>query len=214
MNIFKISSKKRIGPHNLDVLSFLFGSLLGDTHAEVRSPNNSVRFSFKQSSRNVEYLMWFHKYLSDRGYCNPKKPVLRKQIGRCNKIYFYYRINSYSYSNLFWFYNIFYKNKVKFIPENKYLKKFLTPLALAIWFMDDGAKTSAGAQFSTQCFQKNDLERLVLFLKEEYDLSSSIQSTGKNNQFVIYIPKKDMTKFSKIIKKYLVKSMYSKLNGY
>ena len=77
--MIKIYSKKKIGPHNLDTLAFLFGSLLGDSHAEVRSKNNSVRFTLQQENSNVEYLMWFHKYLSQRGYCNPKKPILKNR---------------------------------------------------------------------------------------------------------------------------------------
>ena len=224
MNISKLSSKKRTektlpqnltSPHNLDVLSLLFGSLLGDTHGQVRSSStNSVRFTFRQSNRNVEYLMWFHKYLADRGYCNSKKPIMKKTIGRGNKIHFYYRINTYSYRNLFWFYNLFYKNKIKHIPENEYLRQFLTPLALAIWFMDDGFRQSAGVGFGTHCFQKKDLERLVLILKEKYDLNISMHRKIKEDQFTLYIPKKDMIQFSAIVKRYMVESMHYKLNGY
>lgn len=211
--MIKILSKHRIGPHNFDVLSLLFGSLLGDCHAEIRSPNNTVRFNIKQSSRNVEYLMWFHKYLAQRGYCNFKKPVLKKIIGRNNKIYFYYRFNTYTYGNLFWFYSIFYKKKIKCLPNNEHLEQFLTPLALAVWFMDDGGLSSSGIKFTTHCFEKKDVERLVLMLKTKYDLNCSIHCY-KLTQFTIYVPKRDMTKFSKIIKKYLVKSMHYKLGGY
>ncbi len=40
---------------DLDVVCLLYGSLLGDAHGERRC--NSTRFSIKQSSKNVEYLM-------------------------------------------------------------------------------------------------------------------------------------------------------------
>ena len=59
-NVSRLSLKpeKRIGPHNIDSLSILFGSLLGDTHGQLRKiqENESVRFLFEQSSKNVEYL--------------------------------------------------------------------------------------------------------------------------------------------------------------
>ena len=39
----KISTRQRIGPHNLDILSVLVGNLLGDGHGELRS--GSPRFT-------------------------------------------------------------------------------------------------------------------------------------------------------------------------
>jgi len=45
---------KRIGPHNLDILSIIYGTLLGHTQLEKR--NNNVRFFFQQENINVEYL--------------------------------------------------------------------------------------------------------------------------------------------------------------
>jgi hypothetical protein len=34
----RVTAQKRIGPHNLDVISVLVGSLLGDCYASKRSP--------------------------------------------------------------------------------------------------------------------------------------------------------------------------------
>ena len=51
----KIRSEKRIGPHNLDILSILIGSLLGDGHMD-KSVNGS-RFCFYQAKVNGEYLL-------------------------------------------------------------------------------------------------------------------------------------------------------------
>jgi ubiquinol-cytochrome c reductase cytochrome b subunit len=48
------SSLNRIGPHSLEILSIIYGTLLGDSHIEKRSSN--VRISFQQENSNVEYL--------------------------------------------------------------------------------------------------------------------------------------------------------------
>ena len=56
--------------------------------------------------------------------------------------------------------------------------------------MDDGNRHSGGVRFATHCFQKKDLERLILILKEKYDLNVSMHRTGKEDQFILYIPKK------------------------
>ncbi len=56
----RLSPYKCLGPHNIDILSIIFGSLLGDACGQLRTTNKgveSVRFLFEQSSTNVEYLM-------------------------------------------------------------------------------------------------------------------------------------------------------------
>ena len=96
-NSSKLSSLNRIGPHNIDILSIIIGSTLGDTQLEERKNGIGTRVIFELSNKNVEYLMWFHSYLSIRGYCNPEKPKLQKRIKKNNEITFHFRIISYTY---------------------------------------------------------------------------------------------------------------------
>jgi ubiquinol-cytochrome c reductase cytochrome b subunit len=95
ISFLKLKANQRIGPHNIDILSILVGSLLGDSHLEKRK--KGIRLIFEQSHKNVEYLMTFHKYLAERGYCNPQKPKLHKRIRKGGKILFHYRINTYTF---------------------------------------------------------------------------------------------------------------------
>jgi hypothetical protein len=74
----KIPAKNRIGPHNIDVLNILFGSLLGDCHAEFRGKGNGTRFCFYQESSHVAYLSWLHSVLANLGYCNSSLPELKQ----------------------------------------------------------------------------------------------------------------------------------------
>lgn len=53
----KFTSTQRIGPHNIDILSIIIGSSLGDTHLERRKKGLGTRVIFEQSNKNVEYLM-------------------------------------------------------------------------------------------------------------------------------------------------------------
>jgi len=53
----KLNSKKRVGPHNIDTLSLIIGSTLGDSHLEKRAGGIGTRVIFEQSSKNVEHLM-------------------------------------------------------------------------------------------------------------------------------------------------------------
>jgi hypothetical protein len=54
----KLHAQQRILVHNIDILSLLFGSLLGNSDAECR--NNKIpyiRFILQQENSNVEYLL-------------------------------------------------------------------------------------------------------------------------------------------------------------
>jgi ubiquinol-cytochrome c reductase cytochrome b subunit len=47
----------KIGPHHIDVISLIIGSLMGDSHLEKRKKGFGTRIIFEQSNHNVEYLM-------------------------------------------------------------------------------------------------------------------------------------------------------------
>ena len=193
------------GPHNIDVISLLFGSLLGDSHGEKRG--SSIRFSFKQSSRHVEYLMWFHAFLADRGYCNIDKPIMKTLIGKNGKKYFYYSINTYCSGSFNWFYEAFYLNGVKIIPHC--IADYLTPFALAVWIMGDGGVYNKGLILSTYCFSHSDITFLCTVLTEKYKLKCTIHS--KKAGFTIYVWPESMIELCAIVVPYMVSSMHYKV---
>jgi hypothetical protein len=88
------------------------------------------------SSKNREYLNWLHKFYSIRGYTSIKEIKYKRQIGKNGQIYFSGKFNTYTFINLKWVYDLWYINKKKIIPSN--IEYWLTPLCLAIWFMDEG----------------------------------------------------------------------------
>jgi hypothetical protein len=51
----RVLSTKRIGPHNVDILSILIGSLLGD--GTMEKDGNGSRFAFYQDKSHGEYLL-------------------------------------------------------------------------------------------------------------------------------------------------------------
>ena len=130
-----IRSGMRIGPHNEDIISVLVGSLLGDGHAE-RLQSGGVRFRFRQRVAHKEYLFWLYDFFNTRGYCSNNLPVHYTQKYGV-KVYEAYHFCTYGFTSLLWIYKLFYTNsKKKVIPAN--IIDLLTPLALAIWIMDDG----------------------------------------------------------------------------
>ena len=200
------SPKTRIGPHNDDIISVLVGSLLGDCHAE-RLPSGGVRFRFKQSVKHKDYLFWLFDCLNKRGYCSNNLPLkFRQNLGE--KFYEYYRFDTYAYSNLLYIYKLFYvSNKRKVIPDN--IEEYLTPLALAIWIMDDGTFKSPGVRIATNCFKKQEVELLVKALETKFQIKSTLHKNNGNYQ--LYIKKDSMSLLKTLVLPYIVPSMFYKL---
>jgi len=207
---------KAMGPHNIDICSLIFGSLLGDSYGEKR--NGSTRFILQQEESNVTYLMWFHKYLATRGYCCPKKPILKTRIGAGGKVRFFCRIRTYSFASFNWIYDAFYSSSSpqrlgKKLPKDL-TWTLLTPLALAIWIMDDGTYEVSGVKIVTNCFEEEDVLFLCFVLNKKYNLYAQLHRTKERNKFIVYIPKAGMPQLGHLISAYLVPSMHRKLNGY
>ena len=216
LNKTRITSLERIGPHNIDIISIIIGSLLGDGHLEKRNRGIGTRIKFEQSNKNVEYLMWFHSYFSTRGYCNINKPELKKRIRKNGEIYFHYSINTFTFFSFNLIHDMFYMcsegKYVKIIPHN--IEQYLTPLALAIWFMDDGSKLKKGAKIATNCFTYKELSQLCEILKNKFNLTVTIHSGGKNKGYTLYISSQSMTTFSNIVKPFMLPTLYYKLGDY
>lgn len=208
--MIRIKSVNRIGPHNIDILSFIFGSLLGDGHAENRPSGIGTRITFYQEDSHTEYLLYIHKFLSDLGYCSKTKPVIKTRLGKKGKIRKVIRCRTWTYSSFNWIRDVWYKDNIKIIPDN--LEEYLTPLALAIWIMDDGCKHGKSLKLSTNSFTYKDCVKLTQVLYNKYGIQCSINSAGSPNQYIIYIWKESMEDLRKIVGRYIVPSMKYKIN--
>ena len=200
----------RIGTHNKDIISIIFGSLLGDTYGEKRLLEIGTRFSFSQEAVHVEYMLFLHKLLSELGYCNPNLPVIKTRLGSKGKIKKIIKFSTWTFSSFNWIYDLWYNNKIKHVPEC--IDQYLTPLALAIWIMNDGAKVGQNLKFFTNSFSYNDCLLLIKALNTNFNIKASIQSAGKKDQYIINIWKESMTDLINIVSPYIVSEMKYKLN--
>jgi len=198
----------RIGPHNIDVISVIFGTLLGDAHAEKRA--FGTRISFFQEAVHISYLLYLHNLFSVSGYCNPKIPNITTRLGVKGKIRKRIRFSTWTYTSFNWIHELWYVNNIKCVPEN--IGQYLTPLALAVWIMDDGAKVGKGLKLSTNSFTYNECLVLVKVLSDNFNLKTSIQSAGAKDQYIIYIWNESMDNLRNIVSPYIIPEMKYKLN--
>ena len=205
----KTRANERIGPHNEDVISVIIGSMLGDSHGEKHGMG--TRFTLQQEESNMEYLIWFHTFFKDRGYCSDTKPKVSIRVGKNSKVRYLYRFKTFTFTSFDRIRELFYYNKVKCVPKD--IGEYLTPLALAVWIQDDGGKVSAGLKIATNSYTLQEVEFLCKVLNDKYQFTTRPNSAGVPDQYVIYFPKSSINTLSKLIKPYMIPSMYSKLNN-
>lgn len=205
----KIKGDKRIGPHSKDIISIIFGSLLGEGDVE-RKIGNGTRITFFQEAMHVKYILWLHNQLATWGYCNPTVPKIGKRLGKKGKVYKNVTFATWTYTSFDWIYDIWYINGEKEVPKT--IGDYLTPLALAIWIMDSSVKESGGLKF-TSYFSYSDCLLLVQVLHKNFGLNTTIQSTGVSSQYTIHIPKKSIScgALIKIVAPFIIPEMKYKL---
>lgn len=187
----------------------LIGLILGDGFLERTKPNHNTRLRIEQSyPEKEEYFN--HLYLLFKPLVSMNPSILeRKPDIRTGLIYKSLYFWTLRFPCLNEFYEIFYKNKVKIIPNN--LDKLLTPIGLAYWIMDDGGKSYYGQTvLHTRSFSKKDIEYIQSILKKNFGLITRIEEK-KLNQWVIYIPIKQDVKLKDIVGKYIHASMLYKI---
>lgn len=203
-----IRENKRIGPHPIQILHVIYGTLLGDSHLEKSIDN--VRISFQQESSNMEYLIWLWNHFNQYGYCSPVKPTIQTRIGNKGRTRYICRFHTWTYSSFNFLYDEWYRGgSEKRVPLN--IEEYLSPLALACWIMDDGAKIGNGFKFCTNSFLKEDIEILAKALLNKYGIQTAIHSAGVPNQWVLYVKLESMPILRKTVKNFMVESMNYKL---
>jgi ubiquinol-cytochrome c reductase cytochrome b subunit len=202
----KTRSMKRIGPHHYDILTIIFGSLLGDAYAEKHG--NGTRISFYQEASHKAYLLWLHNLIASKGYCSNNKPKIQTRIGKYGKLRYIIRFKTYTFTSLNWIHEVFYSSHKKVLPFC--IDQYLSPLALAIWIMDDGGRLSSGIKLSTNNFTLSEVNRLCLLLNNKYNLIATVNLADKD-QYIIYIQKKSMNRLANIVGPYIHSSMKYKL---
>lgn len=226
----KTRAINRIGPHNDNVISVLVGLLLGDGYANNRS-GEGVRFAIKQSEIHKDYLYFLYNFFFFRGYTSNLEPRLYKRtIKKIDKIYYGYEFNTYTFRSFVWLYELFYKKGKKVVPKNIY--ELLTPLALAILIADDGCFVKSGVKISVNSFSLDEVNLLVLTLKQKFNLNCTIQIVylkatptdvisidkkkyvalrDKKEKYSIYIKSNSLSTLKKLVTPHMPESMLYKL---
>ncbi len=204
----------RIGPHNIDVISVIFGLILGDGYLSNRS-GEGVRICIRQSIVHKEYLFSLYDFFKNRSYCSNSEPrKYTRTIKGIDKIYYGFEFNTFTFRSFSWIYNLFYKKGKKVIPLN--IANYITPLTLAIVISDNGTFAPStggrgGVIIACNSFTLLEVEYLASILRNKFDLDCTIQKIYIKDRYSIYIKKNSIQRLEDLILPYLHVSMHYKL---
>lgn len=114
----------------------LVGMLLGDAHLERQAGALTARLKIEHSMAQKAYVDW--KYLEWRNWVRtpPRARVRHNRLGTSSTNIGFSTLSHVEFEK---FRLSFYWNRRKVIPEDLEL----TPLSMAVWFMDDGSRKSS-----------------------------------------------------------------------
>lgn len=189
-----------IVPLNFYQKMIIYGSLLGDGSIVKGREDKNYRFSEAHSVKQKDYLLFKYERLkpfSGKFIEYPRKDGGKdvKFSTKAHPIFREFRI-------------MFYNNDGKKIIRSKSLKKITHPLALAIWFGDDGSKEKYSYRIATGACSMIDIKKLIKWLKNQFKINSYLHKHGKYWYLSI---REDRGIFTKLIKPYLHKGLYYKL---
>jgi len=181
--------------------SVIVGSLLGDGYL---TPNGSLQI--EHCLEQAAYTFW--KYQMLQSIAGKWPTQVERYDQRTQKTYRSLRF--YTKAVLKTYRGSFYQDRKKVVPTN--IGDILDPLAVAVWFMDDGgrgARTPRGLVFNTSCFSAEEQVFLQKILADKFGVLTSIHPRSKG--FQLYIKAESFTRFSELISPYLITSMRYKL---
>src|SRR5687768_1511232 len=107
-------------------ISVIIGSLLGDGYLRIIPGRRDAFLEMNHSFSQKDYVDWKYSILKDITVSAPRKRVI-------DNVRVAYRFYTKQHPEITQLYSMFYKNGKKIIPNNIRI----TPLSLAVWFMDD-----------------------------------------------------------------------------
>ena len=189
----------------------MIGSLLGDGTMRIGKGAKNANFKVEQGLEQKEYVMWKYSILKPLVFTEPK-------------ISFRYRENREKYPKSWWFrtmrhplltemYDRFYTREGyrtgrKIVPID--IAKNLTPLAFAIWIMDDGSYSNGILDISTYSFLLDEVGLLQDALRNVFAIEARYFK-DREKGYRMYFRKSETAKVVPIIRPYIINSLMYKI---
>ena len=191
---------------NLDLsriqIDVLIGTVLGDGCLKISRSGKAAQLQICHSFKAKEYVFWKQQIFKNWVFTEPRYHQIN------NSLIF----RTLSHPLIFEYMKMFYRDKIKIIPQNIYgiLK---SNLSLAVWFMDDGNGylDRDAYRISTYAFGLEGNSLLQNCLKENFGLYTNLHRDSKG--FQLYFPIKNgcAFRFKNLIAQYIIPKMRYKI---
>lgn len=182
----------------------LIGTVLGDAHLEQNGRYTRMRVD--HYNKHKAYIFWLAHEFSPFSLV-PRR--IRQKDKRNGKNYDRWHFSTRSMPVFDEFRALFYKGRRKRISLA--LAKFITPLSLAIWYMDDGfrRRDSKGFYLCTSSFSEGEQRILQHILRVRFALTTNIHHQHDLGR--IFIPSASADRFNQLVKPYILPVFQYKL---
>lgn len=197
-----------------DQHELLIGGILGDCHVEKSNVNSRV--IFEHSISQLKYVEWKHSVLQPftQLRCVYSGKIVKYSVvdKRTHKTYYKVRFKTLTNKVFNSYHQLFYANKLKRVPTT--IKDYLkTELALAVWYLDDGALRTdcKGLRLHTNSFYYDEVILLKNLLLENFKIDSKPHKQGKGYNLYIGTSHKQSEQFCDIIRPFVASKIPSML---
>lgn len=186
--------------------AILFGTILGDGYLQKTGERNA-RLRLEHGEKQKKYLLWKVEKLKPLFQGKPK--YLERIHPITKRKYRYWRHQSQSTPYLGKLRRIFYPEGKKRIPQN--LEKYLNPLTLAVWYMDDGYYYFKDKNSYLYLGNVTEEEGKVVVnsLQKKFNILGRLKKKKKG--YAVYFPVTETRKLKEVIKEYILPEFSYKL---
>jgi len=187
--------------------SVLIGTLLGDGHLE--RDGRHVRLKIDHAWTQAAYVWWKFRVFQDWTLREPQRRLVYDK--RNGGLSIHCRFVTRTLPELEEYYQLFYVNKRKVVPQG--IQRLLhSSLALAVWYMDDGARRTdcQALRVHTNAYTLEEQYLLCETLVNNFGVSARVHRV-RANEYVLYIPACQAKTFCDLIRPYVLPELYHKL---
>ncbi len=101
----------------------------------------------------------------------------------------------------------FYVDRRKIVPPD--IERFVTPVSVAVWLMDDGTAERAGVSFQTHSFEQDEAKRLAMLLQDAFGLETSLMKN--HGASIVYVHGSSLEALKALVAPYVLPQFTYKL---
>jgi len=191
---------------------FIIGTMLGDGCLQIRSGFYcDAHLGIRHGLSQLDYVNWKYDIMKD--FVNHEIKYSSDTLH--GKVYDSCYFRTICHPIFTDYQRMFYDSGVKVITNE--IAEELTPLAIAVWYMDDGTTDGKYAKFCTNSYTEPEQKRLQKVMLTKFGLTTVLWRCGyfKGSNQIVYnlvITKKSTQDFIDIVNPYIIESMKYKID--